>query len=307
MEQKKNLELIKKDIYTQVLMRVDAFQKSGELRLPKDYAPENALKAAYLILSDHRNNLLEKCTKESVANSLLKMVVWGLSPLKKQCDFIPFGDKLECSASYTGNIILAKRFGNLKWIKANAIFKDDVFQFEVDPATGHKKIIKHEQTLESISCKELKGAYAIYELNDGTRDVEIMNIVQIKDAWNQGAAKGNSPAHRNFPDQMAIKTVINRACKMLVRSSDDSALFVGDENDDLNSSLQEEIGEKANMETISFDEVASESSDWEEAEEKPSKSEKVLDDDVKPKREEKKPAKAKLTQEEINYQKTPGF
>lgn len=253
-QQNSALEIVKKDISAQVLARVDLFQKSGELRIPKDYSPENALKSAYLVLTDPRNNLLAKCNKESVANALLKMVVWGLSPLKKQCDFIPYGDKLECTPEYTGNIIMAKRYGGLKWIRANAIFEGDTFEFAVDAETGRKKIVKHEQTLDSIGSKTLKGAYAVYELNDGTTDVEVMSMTQIKDAWNQGAMKGNSPAHKNFPDQMAMKTVINRACKMLIRSSDDSVLYSEDETNEVNP-VQREIEENANVETISFEDV----------------------------------------------------
>lgn len=252
------LEAVKKDISAQVLDRIDTLQKSGELRIPKDYSPENALKSAYLILSDPRNNLLESCTKESVANALLKMVVWGLSPLKKQCDFIPYKDKLDCSPEYTGNIILAKRYGNLKWIKANAIFEKDTFEFAVDASTGRKKIVKHEQTLDSIGSKKLKGAYAVYELNDGTKDVEVVNITQIHDAWNQGPMKGASPAHKNFPDQMAVKTVINRACKLLIRSSDDSVLYSNETEEEKPDAVEIEIDENANVETISFEEVEEE-------------------------------------------------
>ena len=246
-------ETVKKDISAQVLARIDVYKSSGELRIPKDYSAENALKSAYLVLTDPKNNLLVKCSKESVANALLKMVVWGLSPLKKQCDFIAYGDKLDCSIEYTGNIILAKRYGNLKWIKANAIFAGDIFEFGVDSSTGLKNIIKHEQTLESIGSKELKGAYAIYQLNDETIDVEIMSMSQIRDAWNQGAMKGQSPAHKNFPDQMACKTVINRACKLLIRSSDDSVLF--DDDEQKIDPAQKDLKEKANSKEISIDEA----------------------------------------------------
>lgn len=257
-----SLEVVKRDISSQVLVKVDTFQKSGELRIPKDYSPENALKSAYLVLTDPRNNLLAQCSKESIANALLKMVVWGLSPLKKQCDFIKYGDKLECSPEYTGNIILAKRYGGLRSIKANAIFEGDIFEFAVDAITGRKKIVKHEQTLDSIGSKNLKGAYAIYELSDGTIDLEVMNITQIRDAWNQGATKGASPAHKNFPDQMAIKTVINRACKMIIRSSDDNVLFSDDEQAEPINPIQREIDDKANnAETISFEEVSTEVED----------------------------------------------
>lgn len=250
---------IKKDISSQVLAKVDSFQKSGELVLPKDYVVENALKSAYIILSDPKNNILEKCDKSSIAEALLKMVVYGVSPIKKQCYFIPYGQKLECSVSYAGNIAIAKRYGNLKSIKANAIFEGDTFEFEVDATTGRRKITKHSQTLESIGNPILKGAYAVYELNNGITDVEIMNIKQIQAAWGQGGSKGNSPAHKNFGDQMAVKTVINRACKLLISSSDDSILYDPlEENDYVDTTkgnVQQEIKDNANNETIGFEHI----------------------------------------------------
>lgn len=248
---------VKKDISAQVLAKVESFKKSGELVLPKDYIVENALKSAYIILSDPKNNLIEKCDKSSVAEALLKMVVYGVSPIKKQCYFIPYGQKLECSISYAGNIAIAKRYGNLKSIKGNAIFEGDVLEFEVDAMSGRRKIIKHTQSLESIGSTILKGAYAVYELKDGTVDVEIMNIKQIQAAWGQGGSKGNSPAHKNFPDQMAVKTVINRACKLLISSSDDSILYDPlEENDYVDTAkgnVQQEINQNANTETIGFE------------------------------------------------------
>lgn len=248
---------IKKDISAQVLAKVESFQKTGELVLPKDYVVENALKSAYIILSDPKNNLLDKCDKSSVAEALLKMVVYGVSPIKKQCYFIPYGQKLECSISYAGNIAIAKRYGKLKSIKANAIFEGDVFEFEVDAMTGRRKITKHTQSLESIGGTVLKGAYAVYELTDGSVDVEIMNIRQIQAAWGQGGSKGNSPAHTKFPDQMANKTVINRTCKLLISSSDDSVLYDPlEENDYVDTAkgkVENEIQQNANNETISFE------------------------------------------------------
>jgi recombination protein RecT len=250
---------IKSDISTQVLAKIDQFQKNGELTLPKDYNAENALKSAYIILSDPKNNLLTKCDKSSIAEALLKMVVYGVSPIKKQCYFIPYGEKIECSISYAGNIAIARRYGKLKSIKGNAIFKGDVFEFEVDSISGRRKVIKHTQTLESIGTNDIVGAYAVYELNDGTIDVEVMNINQIKMAWGQGGSKGGSPAHKNFADQMAIKTVINRACKLLISSSDDSILYDPLEDDRVidvtDANVQHEIKTTANREALNFDNV----------------------------------------------------
>lgn len=248
---------VKNDISAQVLSKIDAFQKSGELTLPKGYNAENALKSAYIILSDPKNNILAKCDKASVAEALLKMVVYGVSPIKKQCYFIPYGEKLECSISYAGNIAIAKRYGNLKSIKGNAIFEGDTFEFQVDQTTGHRKITKHIQTLESVGSNKIKGAYAVYELNDGSVDVEVMSINQIQTSWNQGGSKGNSPAHKNFADQMAIKTVLNRACKLLISSSDDSVLYDPLEEetfiDVTSENVKHEIKTQANKDIIDIE------------------------------------------------------
>jgi recombination protein RecT len=59
-----------------------------------------------------------------------------------------------------------------------------------------------------------------------------MTIDQIHKAWNQGATKGGSPAHRNFPAEMCKKTVIGRACKMIINSSDDAWLYEGKHDED---------------------------------------------------------------------------
>lgn len=284
-ETSKAVATVKNDISAQVLSKIDAFQKSGELTLPKDYNAENALKSAYIILSDPKNNILEKCDKASVAEALLKMVVYGVSPIKKQCYFIPYGNKLECSISYAGNIAIAKRYGKLKTIKANAIFKGDTFEFEVDTVTGRRKVIKHTQTLDSIGTNEIVGAYAVYELIDGTVDVEVMNINQIRMAWGQGGSKGGSPAHKNFADQMAAKTVINRACKLLISSSDDSVLYdpLEDEKviDVAAENVAHEIKTEANKEPLTFE---SEETKFEEvAEEAPATLEFETEEEEMPK------------------------
>ncbi|WP_138481676.1 recombinase RecT [Dyadobacter bucti] len=251
-----------KDITGAVMTKIEAFTESGELQLPKDYSVGNALKAAWIIIQEVKDRngklALEVCSQASIANALLKMVVWGLSPLKKQCDFIVYGNTLSCDPEYTGNIALAKRYGSLKWIKANTIFEGDEFEWEVNPETGRRKVLRHAQSLEKFGTSSFKGVYAIFELEDGTRDVEIMSKEQVLNAWGQGAAKGNSPAHTKFSDQMAQKSVINRACKLLIRSSDDSILFDKEDSDidQVGEGVKAEIKQSANRKEIKFDEYS---------------------------------------------------
>jgi recombination protein RecT len=252
---------LEKSVADNVLSRIKVFEETGSMSLPKDYSAPNALKAAWLILLETKTSegngkrpVLEVCTRESVANALLKMVLQGLNPVKRQCSFIAYGNQLTCQREYQGTIAIAKRDAGLVKIIANAVFKDDVFEYEIDAETGVKKIVKHTQTLDSMAGP-VKGAYAVKVYNDGSRVTEIMPMNQIQAAWRQGPTKGESPAHKNFPDQMAVKTVVNRALKIDINSSDDSALLddsepIGDDVKTANVKL--EINENANKKEIGF-------------------------------------------------------
>jgi len=260
METKNTPEVMQNNVSEKVLARINEFQQAGEMALPTNYSPENALKSAWLILqeTEDRNHkpVLQICTQKSIANALLDMVVQGLSPMKKQCYFIAYGNKLQLSRSYLGSIAVAKRVGEVTNVVANAIYKNDTFKFMVDAESGIKKITAHEQDLESLSS-DVVGAYAVLSLKDGSKYVEVMNIDQIRTAWNQGATKGNSPAHKNFTDEMAKKTVINRACKLFISTSDDSGLYEEKENDTdpKTASIKQEIADNANKQDLIFDDA----------------------------------------------------
>lgn len=241
------------------LARINEMKQLGNLNLPADYSAPNALNAAWLVLQEvkdlNKRPVLESCTRESIAYALLSMALQGLNPMKRQCSFIAYGNKLTLQREYQGSIAVAKRYG-LKSVVANAVFAGDEFAFEIEPETGRTKVTKHVPSWDSFGG-EVKGAYAIVEMEDGTKNVEVMSIQQIKKAWEQGATKGQSPAHKNFPDQMACKTVINRALKTIINSSDDSALF--EENDqpllDIKQAhVAQTIEDNANLTEIGFDE-----------------------------------------------------
>lgn len=236
-----------------VLKRVASFQETGDLVLPANYIPENAVRAAWLVLQEtvdtQKRPALEVCTKESIANAFLDMITKGLSVTKKQGYFVVYGNKLQFDESYIGSITIAKRDAGVKEVNAVTIYKKDVFEYSNDPASGRKRVIKHEQKLENIIPEEIVGAYAIVTYNDGTIDTEIMTVGQIHKAWDQGGSKGSSPAHKNFPDQMAEKTVISRALKIESGSADDSAIL----RDRVEAGVNHEIKEKANKKSLSLD------------------------------------------------------
>ena len=269
MTQQTELQKTEKNIVDDVHNRVKTFEQLGQIKIPKDYFVGNALKAAMLTLRETQTKdkkpVLDACSRESVANSLLKMVVQGLSPLKKQGYFIAYGNKLNWQESYFGNIALAKRYGGLKRIPANVIYEGDNFIYEKDPQTGLTKVVEHKQELGNIDITKIRGAYAVAIFEDYT-DTTIMTLQQIKQAWEQGQMKGQSGAHKNFTDEMCKKTVINRACKSIVNESSDGDII--DEKDETRKeSLDNQVEENANKEEVSFEADATTGEEYQEVEE----------------------------------------
>lgn len=254
------LKKFQEETVSRVLEQVNAYNQTGELNLPDNYSPGNALKSAWLILLETKDSqgkpVLESCSKESICNALLDMTLQGLSPMKKQCAFIAYGGKLLMQREYHGNIALARRYGGVKHVRANIIYEGDEFHYEIDPTTGLKKVIKHEPDLDNIDNNKIKGAYATVILEDGTVDVEIMTIQQIRAAWEMGYGGGATKAHKNFTDQMAIKTVINRACKLYISTSDDGGIV--DRRNTMPLDIQkeekkEELKKKANKKPLKIE------------------------------------------------------
>lgn len=274
MEKKDEKNSIQKfeNISEQVLSRIEQFQKDGSMILPKNYSVENHMKSAWLALQEvedkEHHKALQICTKESIANSLLDMVLQGLSVSKNQGYFIVYGNKLVFKRSYFGTIALAKRAGGMvSEPVANVIYEGDDFLYEIDPKTAKVAIVKHSQKLENIDNSKIKGAYALVTLADGTTQVTIMSMQQIRAAWGQGATKGNSPAHKNFAEEMAKKTVIGRACKAIINSSDDAWLYDGkeDDADSDKASIQRDAAQHSDVQIIDttaveFDDVPEPSS-----------------------------------------------
>jgi len=247
---------VEKTVTDKVLNSVNRMQTEGSLQIPPNYSPENALKAAYLILSEattkDKKPVLQACSQESIANSLLDMVTQGLNPNKNQCYFIPYGNKLTFSRSYLGTVAITKRIPGVKDIKAYALYKGDQFETEFDVMTGSVAIKSYIPKMENVSKANLIGAFALIIGDEEILHLETMTMEQIKAAWNQGQMKGDSPAHRNFSEEMSKKTVINRACKMYANTTDDSDIF----SQMLNKAsieVEEELAENANKEVLDFD------------------------------------------------------
>lgn len=219
----KALKEIQEATVNAVMKQVAELQQTGGLVLPKDYNVNNALKSAWIyvqtIETRTKQKAIDVCTKLSICNCLLEMVIRGQHP-KKHCYFIPCGNSLEYWERYTGKLLRAKRDTNIQEVVAQVVYEGDKLVYTVDE-NGYYQLVSHETAIENINPDKIKAAYAVVIYKDGSKHLEIMTIDQIRKSWQQGAARGASGAHQNFTDQMCKKTVIARACKIELDSATD--------------------------------------------------------------------------------------
>jgi recombination protein RecT len=233
--------MAKKSIFTGVENQMEVYAKEGRLALPVNYSPENAMKSAWLILQQAKVKkngeffpMLSVVTQNSVANALLYMVVNGLSPAKNQCYFIAYADVLNCQRGYLGSMSTARRVNeSITEINADVVYRGDKFSYKIK--NGKKSVANHEQTFESMDSGDVTGAYCvILDKEENVIACDIMTFDQIKKAWAMSKAypidkNGNlkrDSTHSKHIHEMCKKTVINRVCKHVINSSDDSNLIM---------------------------------------------------------------------------------
>ncbi|TDM15716.1 recombinase RecT [Macrococcus bovicus] len=251
-----------------VLARVKSLESQGDLKFPANYSPENAMKSAMLTLQDLKGSkkdgykpALEFANPNSVANALMDMVVQGLNPAKNQGYFIMYGDKVQFQRSYLGTMSVTKRVTGCEEINAEVIFEGDDVKYK----TKNGKIVDlgHSQSFGNRDTKKILGAYCTVVFKDESKNyTEIMTIQEIEEAWKQSQMVYEGKfredgTHRRFPQEMAKKTVINRACKKLLNSSDDSSLLQQEiyksDGRQRKEIFDAEIEEVANKEELDFE------------------------------------------------------
>lgn len=259
-------ELTQKQITSSVAARIGEMQNEG-LMIAPNYSVSNALSSAYYALKNSNSgNLLQQCTQDSVYNALLEMVTQGLSPAKKQCYFIKYGSDVQLRMSYFGTIKVTKDLQEVKDVTANVVYEGDTLEVSVE--NGRKKLVKHETDWQNAD-NPIIAAYCIITRTDGEEFFEVMTKKQIDKSWSKAKTKN---VQIDFPDQMAMRTVINRAAKMFINTSNDSDLFAGAINntiaDEYDNGRQVKEAEPVREEAETLDSILGAS---EEVTEKPKK------------------------------------
>lgn len=217
-----------------VLARVNEMSDAG-FTLPDDYNPTNAIKASMLVLQEIKDKngkpALEVCTQASIQAALFKMLTFGEDVSKTQGYFIVYSNQLQYQESYFGKVLRVRRIFP-EWTPVPMLIHEgDSFEYAIDPETGRKKVVKHEQKLENID-KAIIGGYLYIPCADGGQDLYIMTAKEIAAAHSK--SRGGGAVHKQFSTKMYSKTLVSSGCNYILNSTP-SQSNIADNSDDPNA------------------------------------------------------------------------
>lgn len=237
---------------TQVATKIESMKQQGQINLPDNYSAVNALQAAYFTLTavdfGSKQALIDKVTPESVAFALQDMAIQGLSVAKKQGYFVPYGDKLQFLRSYHGTQAVLKRLHGVKDLWANVIWKGEEFEVEYNER-GQLAFKAHKVNWKAATGKkeDIEGAYCIIEREDGTQFLTVMTMDEILTAWSTAKTQN---VQNKYPQEMAKRTVINRASKAFINTSDDSDLLIEAVNRSTENEFEPQVKDMGDIEEV---------------------------------------------------------
>jgi len=217
---------VKTNVGDQVIARVNSLCEAG-FTMPKDYNYVNAIKMSMLKLQDLKDrngkSALEVCSPVSIQTALFKMCCRGLNMATNQCYPIVRGNVLCVDDSYFGKVLMVKRIYP-EWNPNPVVIREgDVFDYAIDPKTGMKYIVKHEQKLENMD-KPFVGGYIYLP----TGELYIMTKKQIMTAWSKSSSREQA-THKQFDEKMVQKTLVNSGCNMIINSTPEYQMGLDEE------------------------------------------------------------------------------
>lgn len=153
-----------------------------------------------------RTPKLLQCTRESFAASLMASAQLGLQPGPLgQMYLIPYGNKCTLIIGYRGLIQLARRSGEIKSLKARAVYEADFFEFE----EGLEDRLVHRPSLSVPDRGALTHVYGVAHFRPDGETFRVMPRREVDAIRARSRASGDGPWVTDF-EAMACKTVLRK-------------------------------------------------------------------------------------------------
>lgn len=173
------------------------------------------VKQCFILACKHQPKLLD-CDLGSLMKALYTCASMGLDPdpALGQVYILPYKETAQVIPGYRGLLRLVRNTGEIKSFSAHVVRQNDLFEYEL----GTNPHVKHQPALSNPG--EAIAYYCVATFKDGQQHVEIMGKSEVDKIKNLSSAVkgGRSTPWNEHYDEMAKKTVIRRAVKMLPMS-----------------------------------------------------------------------------------------
>ena len=161
---------------------------------------------------------LSQCDPNSVLECCFKAAARGWEPGSALglCYFIPFKDTATFVSGYKGLLDQVYNSGMMDFVRVKLVYKGDPFQV----VEGSKAELVHEPDMERANHpdNEITHAYCVWKLKGSSEcQWNVMTKLQIDAIRSQSKGK-NSLGWTDHYSQMALKSVLRRATKMMPMS-----------------------------------------------------------------------------------------
>jgi len=179
-----------------------------------------------------RNPTLYECSPRSLMGAVLQCAQLGLEPddIRGHAYLLPFRvqGKMEVVLvpGYKGLMDLARRSGDISYMKADVVYSKDIFTFSY--GAGAKETYEHIPS-NDMQPGELVYAYAKAHYKDGTEQFIVMNKRQVHERMGKSpsARSGRNSPWQTDTEAMWRKTAIRALATFLPSSAEDLHRAVG--------------------------------------------------------------------------------
>jgi recombination protein RecT len=209
--------------------------------LPKHITPERLIKT--MLVAANRIPDLLKCTQASIMETINRAAELGLdlSGTLGEAYPLPFNNKVkdangterwvqQCQLiiGYRGMEKLAWQSGEVQSIDAEVVYKGDKFVFK----KGTEVLVEWTPCMDGERGEAL-GAYACVSMKSGGKIARFITKADIEKIRSKSKS-GNSPAWRDWWDEMARKCALKRTLKDAPLSTEKYAQAMEHEETDMN-------------------------------------------------------------------------
>ena len=223
-------------------------KEAGELdMLPANVSFEAFRNAAVVAMTD--NPAINQCSKESLFKSIRKLAAAGLVPDGREAAIVPYKGQAQAMPMVYGLIKVARNSGEISSIWAEVVRGEEAFRISM--INGERRFEHDYDPLHRSG--EVKGAYAVAKLKDGTIEVEAMGRDDIEKRRRASAnQKEPNPTGiwAQWYDEMAKKTVIRALVKRLPVSSEDMRRVMVEEDEPVLRDVTPEKPDYDNRKTL---------------------------------------------------------